>query len=110
MTGLVHLLVGRTRGLAVAFGRNDDCLACGEQRFDDALVGIEGFVGQHSIGLHVRQQRIRALQVMGLTGGQKEAERIAEGVDHGMDFGAQSAFATPDRLVFAVFFWAPALC
>ena len=27
-----------------------------------------------------------------------------------MDFGAQSAFAAPDRLVFAVFFWAPALC
>ena len=58
----------------------------------------------------MRQQRIRALQVMGLTGGQKEGERIAEGVDQGMNFGAQSAFAAPDRLVFAVFFWAPALC
>jgi hypothetical protein len=27
-----------------------------------------------------------------------------------MDFCAQSAFAAPDRLGFAVFFWAPALC
>ena len=100
----------RWRCCGCSLGRNDDCLACGEQRFDDALVGIVGFVGQHSIGLHVGQQGIRALQVMSLTGGQKEAERIAEGVDHGMDFGAQPAFAPPDRLVFAVFFWAPALC
>jgi hypothetical protein len=27
-----------------------------------------------------------------------------------MDFGAQPLFAAPDRLVFAGFFWAPALC
>jgi hypothetical protein len=27
-----------------------------------------------------------------------------------VDFGAQSALAAPDRLVLAVFFWAPALC
>jgi len=30
-------------------------------------------------------------------------QRIAKGIDHGMDFRAQSAFAAPDRLVFTVF-------
>ena len=47
---------------------------------------------------------------MGLAWGQKEGDGIAQGVDQGMDFGAQPAFAAPDRLVFTVFFWAPALC
>jgi len=110
MAGLVDLLVERTRGLAVSLGRNDTGLARILQRFDDALVGIEGFVGEQSIGFHVRQQRVCPLQVMGLAWGQEEAEWIAESVDQGMDLGAQSAFAAPDRLIFAVFFWAPALC
>jgi hypothetical protein len=41
---------------------------------------------------------------------EEEGQRISKCIDHGMDFGAQSAFAAPDRLVFAVFFGAPAVC
>jgi len=85
-------------------------LACRKQGFDHAFVGIESFVCQQSISLHLRQQRISALQIMCLTWCQEEGKRIAQGVDQRMDFGAQSAFAAPDCLVFAVFFWAPALC
>ena len=77
---------------------------------DDAQVGIEGFVGQEGTSLHVRQQGVRALQVVGLARGQEEADRIAQSIDQGMDLGAQAAFASADRLIFAVFFWAPALC
>jgi hypothetical protein len=44
------------------------------------------------------------LQIMGLPRSQEEGQRIAKSVDHGMDLGAQSAFAAPDRLVFAVCF------
>ena len=58
----------------------------------------------------MRDPRLGALQVMGLARCQEEADWIAQGIDQGMDLGAQSAFAAPDRLVFAVFFWAPALC
>src|SRR5947209_14114508 len=47
---------------------------------------------------------------MGLSRRQEEAERIAQGIDQSVDFRAQSASAAPDRLVFAVFFLAPALC
>jgi hypothetical protein len=45
-----------------------------------------------------------------LSCGQQERQRIAKRIDHSMDFGAQPAFAALDRLVFAGFFWAPALC
>jgi hypothetical protein len=54
--------------------------------------------------MHLRQKRVRTFQVMNLARGQEEGQRIAERIDQGMDFGAQSAFAAPDRLVFAIFF------
>jgi hypothetical protein len=110
MARLVDLLVERARVLAVAFWRDDAGLASCLERPDDAQVGIESLVGQQSISLHVRQQSVRPLQIMGLAWGQEEAEGIAQSIDQGVDLGAQSAFAPADRLIFAVFFWAPALC
>ena len=110
MACFVHFAIEITRSLAVALWRNDERLAGREQRLDDARVGIKSFVCQQCVGLHLRQQRVRALQIMGLAWGKEKAERIAERIDQGVDFGAQSALAAPDRLVFAVFFWAPALC
>jgi hypothetical protein len=51
-----------------------------------------------------------AHKVVRLAAGQEEAERIAQRVDQCMDLGAQSATRSPDRLVLADFFGAPALC
>jgi hypothetical protein len=49
-----------------------------------------------------------------LSGCQMNAGRIAQSIDGGVNFRAQSAFAASDRLVFAYvfadFFFAPALC
>jgi hypothetical protein len=53
---------------------------------------------------------IGADKVMGVATGEVKADRIAEGIHHGMDFGAQSAARTPDGLVFTGFLGAPALC
>jgi hypothetical protein len=47
---------------------------------------------------------------MDLAAGQMKAGWIAERIDPRVDLGAQSAARTADRLVLAVFFWAPALC
>jgi hypothetical protein len=47
---------------------------------------------------------------MGLAAGEEEVDRVAEGVDQGVDLGAQSTPRAADGLVFADFFWAPALC
>jgi hypothetical protein len=47
---------------------------------------------------------------MGLAGGDEETGRIAERVDGGVDFRAQSPSRVTDRLVRTVFLSAPALC
>ena len=76
----------------------------------DPLVGIETFVGDHDVGLDLRQQDVGAVEIAGLSGREREAGRIAQRIDRCIDLGAQSAFAAADRFVFAGFFLAPALC
>ena len=53
---------------------------------------------------------VGADQIMCLSAGQEEADRVAERIGQGVDFGTQSAARSPNRLVLAGFFWAPALC
>lgn len=110
MACLVHFFIKSALVFAIALRRDHDVFSCLAKRFDHPLVGIEGFVCHQSLGLHLRKQHVGPFQVMGLARGEEEGKRIAQGIDQGMDFGAQSAFAAPDRLVFTVFFWAPALC
>jgi hypothetical protein len=104
MARLVSLFVVIALDFAVFLWRDHRRLSCRAQRFDDALVGVEGFVRQQSIGPHPRQQRVGALQIMVLARRQQERKRIAQRVNESMDFGAQPAFAAPYRLVFARFF------
>ena len=104
VAGLVDLPVVSALGFAIAFGRDHRGFPCRVQRLDDALVGIEGFIGQQSIGGHSRQELVGPLQIMGLTRRQKKRERVAQRIDQRMDFGAQPAFATPDRFVAVRFF------
>lgn len=101
---LVQFLVVGALNRSITFGRNDKLFSCRKQRLDDAFIGIESLVCQQGVGLHLGQKHVGTLQIMGLPRSQEEGQRIAKGVDHGMDFGAQPAFAAPDRLVFAVFF------
>ena len=53
--------------------------------------GVVGSVGDQDRGGHLRQQRIGAGEIMGLSRGQQEAQRIAERVDQSMDFGGANA-------------------
>jgi hypothetical protein len=53
---------------------------------------------------------VGALQIMGLAASQEETHRISKRIGQGVDLRAQSATRSPDRLVLAVFFLAPALC
>ncbi len=107
---LVSFFVVVALDFAVALGRDHDRLALCQQRLDHPFIGIEGLVRQQGPGRHIRQQRVGPLQIMGLARRQQEVQRIAQGIDKRMYLGAQPAFAAPDRLVFAVFFCAPALC
>ena len=95
---------------AVGLGRDYRRLTGRGQWHNDPFVGVEGFVGDQNIGLHGWQKVIGAEQIMRLTAGQEEADWIAQGIDQGVDLGAQSTARAADRLVRAGFFWAPALC
>jgi hypothetical protein len=110
MTRLENRFVIGTLVLAIVPGRDHGSFSRCTKRVDHTLIGVECFVCQQSVGLHPRQQRVGAFQIMGFAGGQKEGEWIAQGVNQGVDFGAQPAVAGPDRLVLTGFFWAPALC
>jgi hypothetical protein len=104
VAGFVEFLVERPLGFPVAFGRNDGGNSGCEQRLDHTLIGIEGFIGEKRAGFQLGQQFVGAIEIMRLAASQKEGDRIAQSIDHGVDFGAQSASAAPDRLIFTRFF------
>ena len=110
VTRFVQFLVLGSRLLAIGLGRDDGGLAGFFERRDDTLVGIEAFVGDHDVGLDLREQDVRTIEIAGLSGGQHEAGRITQSINRRIDLGTQSAFAATDGFVFADFFWAPAEC
>ncbi len=72
-------------------------------------IGVEGLVAEQGIRLDVFNQRLRANEIMSLTWREHYLDGITQGIDERVDFGAQSAARSADRL-FTVFFRAPALC
>ncbi len=89
VTLLVGVLVVVARQSPVYLGRDHRRFAGRSQRRDDPLVGIERFVGDQRIGLHRGQEVVGADQIMRLSAGQEEVDRVAERIDQGVDFGAQ---------------------
>jgi len=68
---LVHFPVKRCAGPFDCSWVGSRAFSCCKQRFDHALVGIEGFIRQQGIGLHLRQEPIGSFHVMGLAGSQE---------------------------------------
>jgi hypothetical protein len=110
MPSFVEMSIKVARRLAVGFRRDDHVLAGFGQRLNHPLVGIKRLVGNQSVSFHLGQQVVGADEVVRLPAGQVEADRVAESIDKRMDLGAQAAAGAADGLVFAGFFWAPALC
>ena len=110
VTRFIELFVVLALMLAIGFWRDDGALASFVERLDNTLVGIEAFVGDHNVGLDLRQQDVGAVEIAGLSGCEREAGWIAQSINRRIDLGAQSAFAAPDGFVLANFFWAPAEC
>ena len=75
----------------------------------DQQIGIVGLVADQGAGVGIFQQRFCTSQIVILARRQHQVDRIAQGIDEGMDLGGQSPAGSPDRLR-AVFFTAPALC
>ena len=90
MTRLSEIFVIVALERAVAFGRHDSVLARLLQGLEDPLLGILGFLGHDRVGLKVRHQGIRAIQVAGLSRRQVKAGRSAQPIGRGMKLGAQA--------------------
>ena len=72
-------------------------------------VGVVGLITNQGMRIGIVEQQLGASQIVGLPRREPHLDRIAEGIDEGVDFGGQSAARSADRLL-AVFFRAPALC
>jgi hypothetical protein len=96
------------RRFAIGFWRNhrgDSSLSEGI----DQLISVVSLVAKQGVWIGAVDQLLRASQIVDLSRGEHQFDRIAQSIDEGMDFGRQSAAGSADRL-FAVFFRAPALC
>jgi hypothetical protein len=110
MSGLVEIFdkgAGRLAGSARWDHRH---LASFSERLEHALVRIKRFVGNERLGFKLRQQGICSGQIVLLTAGQMEADRVAECIHQRVDLGGQSALAAANSLVLAGFLGAPAAC
>ena len=62
-------------------------------------IRIEPLVAQELVEIEAVDQRLGLLAFVRLAPGQDKSQRVAEGIDGGVDLRAQSAARTPDRLV-----------
>lgn len=90
-------------------GRGDVGLgASGPDQVEQA-VGVIAAIGHDVAASQAGQQIGRRLQVVGLAGGQYQADRQAVLVDDGVDLGAQSSTRAADGVIRTPFF-PPAAC
>ena len=99
MASFVEFLVVIALYLTVGLGRNHGGFACLLPRDQNPLVGVEALVSEQNVGIQLRQQHIGPFQIAGLSAGEMKFNRIAEGVDGGVNLGAQTAFAAPYGLL-----------
>jgi hypothetical protein len=110
VASFVKFLVVFALYLAVGLRRNHGNFARLLPGDQDPLVGVEALVGEQNVSVQLRQQYIGPFQIAGLSAGEMKSNGIAEGIDGGVNLGAQPALAAPDGLLAAPFFSAPALC
>jgi hypothetical protein len=99
MASFVKFLVVFALYLTVGLGRDHGNFARSLPRDQDPLIGVEALVGEQNVSVQLRQQYIGPFQIAGLSAGEMKFKGIAEGVDSGVDLGAQPALAASDGLL-----------
>ncbi len=84
--------------------RDDRAFAGARQGFTYTGIGVNGFVCDQLAGRHLRQPRVCAEEIVGLSRCLPKSETIADRIDDSLAFGAQFAAATSDRVIL-FFFW-----
>lgn len=87
---LVEVQIVGTLDFAVSFGRDDDLGAGLGDPFDE-MVGIVALVGDGGACGDAVDKIMREGDVIALSRGADQTDRIAEGIARGVDFGAQPA-------------------
>ena len=87
----VELLVVVALRFAAGFWRNHSAFASCGKRLKHALISIKGPIGDYGIGFDRRKKGIGTIQIVGLARREMEAGWVAQRIDCGVDFGAQSA-------------------
>ena len=108
VTPFVHLGVMRDRRLAVRLRRDDGGGAAIFQGGAQAVV-VEGLVGDESIKIDARYERLDADAVVTMARQQDEARHATQRIDEGDDLGGQPAARPADGLILSPPF-APAPC
>jgi hypothetical protein len=94
--------------LPVGFRRNHRADAALLESVDQRI-GIKSLIPDQGVGIGVLEQWFCTLEIVVLSRRQHQFARITQRISKSVDFGAQSAARSPDRLR-TVFFRAPALC
>jgi len=80
MAGLIELFIILHSKREIGFGQDDRLLS--------GL--LEAYVCMKDVVLHLRQQNIGTSQIGCLVAGEMKSDRVTQGIDDGMNFGAQS--------------------
>ena len=94
----VEFLVVLALNFSVCLGRDDGLYPSLLQGFENPFVGVEALVGNHRFGRQSGQQNVGPIEFTGLAFGKMKTDRVAEGIDGGVNFSAQPAFAASDGL------------
>ena len=89
--------------------RRNNGLRTGRFDFRNKVIGIVALIGDDGVCGQVLDALGRTVDVGNLPRRENHPQRIAQGIDHDMQFGRQSAPRTADFLTTG-FFWAPAEC
>ena len=76
----------------------------------EEAIRVITFVSQDRLRLHLGHERFGLGDVVSLSAGKAQRQRITQGVDDNVNFGGQPAARATYGLVEAPFFRAPALC
>ena len=96
-------------GLAIRFRWDDRLDRAHFEAFDEGA-GVVALVAEEGFGLHFGREGFSLGDVMDLSAGEAERQRVAQGVDDHMDLGGRAAARAAYRLVETPFLRAPALC
>jgi len=95
--------------LAIRFWR-DDRLDGPDFEALNKAVGVVAFVAKEGLGLHLGRECFSLGDVVDLSAGEAERQRVAQGVDDHVDLGGRAAARAAYGLVETPFLRAPALC